>query len=174
MKRKIISSAVLALAASGAFAADFTDTAPVISATPIYERVNEPRQECWTETVNTYSRLPDRSVAGPVLGGVAGAIIGNQVGGGQGRTAATAAGAILGAITGDRLSNPRYAYAPQPRQVQRCRQVDAYRDVVSGYTVVYRYSGHDVTTTLPYDPGSTIRVSVGAIDGRSRHLSYNY
>lgn len=96
------------------------------------------------------------------------------MGGGNGRTAATAAGAILGAITGDRLSNPRHAYVSQPQPVQRCRQVDAWHEVVRGYTVVYRYNGHDATTTLPYNPGSTVRVGVGVIDGGSRHLSYRY
>jgi hypothetical protein len=34
-------------------ASDFTDTAPVISSTPIYRQIYEPCQEWWTETVGT-------------------------------------------------------------------------------------------------------------------------
>jgi hypothetical protein len=96
------------------------------------------------------------------VGGVAGGVLGNQVGRGSGRTAATAAGAIGGAIVGDRIQNSQTA-AAQP--VQRCRTVEGTRDVVRGYTVVYRYNGRDITTTLPYNPGSTVRVGVGIVDG---------
>ena len=31
----------------------FTEFAPVISSTPIVQRVTEPREECWTETITT-------------------------------------------------------------------------------------------------------------------------
>ena len=36
-------------------------------------------------------------------------------------------------------------------------------DIIKGYTVVYRYNGHDVTTTLPHDPGPTVRVGVSLL-----------
>ncbi len=224
MKTRILLSALLATGWAGAQASDFTDTAQVISATPIYEQVNEPRQECWTETVSGSSsrHQGDRSLAGPLLGGAAGAIVGNQVGRGSGNTAATAVGGAVGAVAGDRVSNPGSdrsytgailgglagailgnqvgqgngnkaatavgaiagamvgdhmdnsapAYA-QPEQVRRCRTVDNYRQVIKGYNVVYRYNGHDVTTTLPYDPGRTVTVGVGIIDS-GRNLSYGY
>jgi uncharacterized protein YcfJ len=32
---------------------NFTEFAPVISSTPIIQRVTEPREECWTETITT-------------------------------------------------------------------------------------------------------------------------
>jgi len=32
---------------------NFTEYAPVISSTPIIQRVTEPREECWTETITT-------------------------------------------------------------------------------------------------------------------------
>jgi uncharacterized protein YcfJ len=102
--------------------------------------------------------------AGAAVGGAAGAVLGNQVGSGSGRTAATGAGAVAGAVVGDRVAtgaNQRAAAQP----VQRCRTVDAGgRDVIRGYRVVYRYNGRDIATTMPYDPGTTVRVSVGAID----------
>lgn len=190
-------------------AADFVDTARVVSSVPIYERVNEPRRECTTETVQSAPR--ERSMTGAVVGGVAGGVLGSQVGGGQGSTVATGAGAVAGAVIGDRVSNPdsnrsatgsivggiagallgsqvgggsgrkaataaggvagvligdRVANPDQPRneQVERCRDVENYREVIKGYTVTYRYNGRDVTTTLPYQPGNTVRVGVSVID----------
>lgn len=197
---------VMAAFSTTAWAADYVDTASVVSSTPIYERVSEPRQECWTETVD--SSAPQRSMGGAVVGGVAGGVLGSQVGkgsgktaataagaiagtmvgdnvsnpgsenrsatgavvggiaggllgsqvgGGSGRNAATAAGAIAGAIIGDRVANPN---TPQSRQVQRCRQVEDYHEEISGYNVVYRYHGREITTRLPYKPGRTIQVGV--------------
>ena len=192
-----------------AFAADFTDTARVVSSTPIYERVSEPKRECWTETVQVAPK--ERSIGGAVVGGVAGGLLGSQVGGGSGNTAATGAGAVAGAVVGDRVANPdsdrsatgsivggvagallgsqvgggtgnkaatavggiagavigdRVANPDKPRteQVERCREVQTSREVIKGYNVTYRYNGRDVTTTLPYQPGSTIRVGVGVIE----------
>src|SRR5262249_27340610 len=104
----------------------------------------------------------NRPVTGAVVGGAAGGLLGAQVGRGSGRNAAAAAGAIGGSVIGDRVQNPQTA-GTQP--TQRCRTVDATRDVVKGYTVVYRYNGRDITTTLPYNPGSTVHVGVGVVDG---------
>lgn len=141
-------------------AADFTDTAQVLSATPIYRQVPESKQDCWTETVAP-STPQERSYGGAVLGGVAGAILGNQVGKGSGRDVATAVGAATGAIAGDRIDNSRKGTSPQ--QVQRCRQIDSYRQEVSGYNVVYRYNGRDIAATLPYHPGDTLTVGIGIV-----------
>lgn len=204
MKKRSLVMVVAALSNS-VWAADFVDTARVVSSTPIYERVSEPRQECWTETVD--SQPQQRSMGGAVVGGVAGGLLGSQVGGGSGKTAATAAGAIAGTMVGNQVSNPdsnrsstgaviggiaggllgsqvgrgsgRNAAAaagaivgtivgdrvanpdvPQSQQVQRCRQVDNYRDRVNGYNVVYRYNGREFTTRLPYQPGSTLQLGV--------------
>ena len=168
---RLIPTIVLLLGstASAALAADFTDTAPVISATPITERVIEPRKECTVEQVPAAPVAGDRvanqdgnrSYTGAILGGVAGAILGNQVGKGRGNTAATAAGAIAGAMVGDRIDN-RQTASVQP--VEHCRTVETTREVVKGYTVIYRYNGRDVATTLPYDPGQTVSVSVGVVE----------
>lgn len=188
-----------------AFAADFTDRARVISSTPIYERVSEPKRECWTETVQAAPR--ERSMGGAVMGGVAGGLLGSQVGSGNGRTVATGAGAVAGAVAGDRIANPdsnrsatgavvggvagallgsqigggtgnkvataagaiagavigdRVANPDQARseQVERCRDSQTSREVIKGYSVTYRYNGQDITTTLPYQPGETVRVGV--------------
>lgn len=97
---KIALPALLVLLAAAAPAADFIDTAEVVSSTPIIERVNERRQEC-----------------GP------------------------------------------------PAATGECRTVTTPRDYVKGYAVVYRYNGRDIKTTLPSDPGPTVRVGIGVIDG---------
>ena len=210
MRTAISAAVLLAFANAGIAAQDLTDTAQVISSTPIVERITEPRQECWQEAAAAPAQ--ERSVVAPIVGGVAGALLGSQVGRGSGRTAATAAGAVAGTVIGDRVANPdsdrpvtgaivggaaggllgaqvgsgsgRNAAAgagaiggtiigdrvqnPQTagtQPTQRCRTVNATRDVVRGYTVVYRYNGRDITTTLPYNPGSTVRVGVGIVDG---------
>jgi hypothetical protein len=55
------------------------------------------------------------------------------------------------------------ATTPAP-PAQQCRTVQTTSEVVKGYTVVYRYNGRDITTTLPRDPGPTVRVGVGVVD----------
>lgn len=143
-------------------AADFVDTARVVSSTPIYERVNEPRRECWNESVQSAPK--ERSMGGAVVGGIAGGLLGSQVGAGSGRTAATAAGAIAGVLVGDRVANPDQ---PGSQQVERCREVENSREVIKGYNVTYRYNGRDITSTLSYQPGDTVKVGVGLIEDPS-------
>ena len=99
---RIALPALLAVVAAAAPAADFVDTAEVISSTPIVERVNEPRQEC---------------------------------------------------------SPPAETGKPE------CKTVTVPREYVKGYAVVYRYNGRDIKTTLPSDPGPTVRVGIGVIEG---------
>jgi len=103
----------------------------------------------------------DRPVGGAVVGGAAGGLLGAQVGRGSGSAAAAGAGAVVGAVAGDRVQNPQQVAAAP---AQQCRTIQSTRDVVRGYTVVYRYYDRDITTTLPYDPGPTVRVGVGVID----------
>ncbi|MDO8464430.1 MAG: glycine zipper 2TM domain-containing protein [Gallionella sp.] len=207
--KKSLSILGAALLCGNSYAADFTDTARVISSTPIYERISEPRRECSMETVQVNPQ--ERSMGGAVIGGVAGGLLGSQVGGGKGSTVATGAGAVAGAVVGDRVANPdsnrsatgsvvgglagallgsqigggrgnkaatavggiagvvigdRVANPDQPRteQVERCRQVETSREAIKGYNVTYRYKGQDISTTLPYQPGSTVRVGLSVIE----------
>jgi uncharacterized protein YcfJ len=189
-------------------ASEGVDTAQVISASPIYERVTEPRQECSEAPA---AQPKERSVIAPILGGLAGALIGRQVGHGNGRDVATAVGAAAGTMAGDAVANPdanrnytgaavgavaggvlgnqvgngrgngvataagtiagtmagdrlgaRTAGAGRP--AQNCRTVESSREIIKGYNVVYRFNGRDVTTTMPYDPGNTVRVGFGVIE----------
>jgi uncharacterized protein YcfJ len=160
-------AAALAVFSLPALAApDFVDTAPVISSTPVIERVSEPRQECGTDPA--YPQRPQqRSYVGPVLGGIVGGLLGSQVGGGKGRVAAAAAGAVVGTMVGDRVSNPAEGTYAGTAPAQPCRTVESYREVVTGYDVVYRYNGRDTAVRLPYNPGSAVRVGVSVLDAGS-------
>ncbi len=130
-------------------AADFEESARVISVTPQIERFNQPQQECRTEYV---------PAGGAIIGGLAGGLLGNQVGGGNGRTAATAVGAITGAIVGDRLDNNGNNGGEQA--VRQCHTVDRWQTRTNGYAVTYQYHGRDYTSVMPYDPGERIRLHV--------------
>jgi uncharacterized protein YcfJ len=137
----------------------FRDRARVISTTPIYETVNEPKRSCWIETLghNEYMRQ-DRSYGGAIIGSVVGGLLGSQFGKGNGKVAAAAVGAATGAMVGDNVGNDRHAHGPS--QVERCSVQDNYRQVLSGYNVSYEYGGKTFATTLPYDPGRFLDVRV--------------
>ena len=154
MNRKLIAMAI-AFIGSNAYAGDFVDTAQVVSSKPVIERVADARQECDS------APAPQKSTnfVAPILGGIIGGLLGHQVGQGRGQTAATIVGAAGGAVAGNMVGNRT---GSQP--AQQCRTVESSREVIRGYDVVYRYNGHEVTTNLPYDPGSTVKVAVGIAD----------
>lgn len=141
-------------------ATPFSDTARVVSSTPIYEEFNEPRRECWTERTGYRYEKENRSYGGAVLGAVVGGVVGNQFGQGNGKTAATAAGAAIGAMTGDNIDNDDRPSRRVAMEEERCRTVDNWSRRVTGYDVVYRYGGNQYKTFLPYDPGRTLKVRV--------------
>ncbi|HET9045366.1 MAG TPA: glycine zipper 2TM domain-containing protein [Casimicrobiaceae bacterium] len=160
----------LGLGAAPAFAERYVDWAPVLSSTPVYQRVNQPRQECWTEqvTTNEVRRSPDVPV-GAIVGGIVGGVLGHQIGSGRGNDVATVAGAIGGTVVGNNLDQNNRTntttVTPTTRDVQRCRTVPGYADVIQGFDVRYQYNGREYTARLPYDPGERVRLRVNvAID----------
>lgn len=159
MNPRIAGPLLLASLAAPAFAADYTDSAPVVSSVPVYQTISEPAQQCWTEPLTTYEQR--RSPAGVLLGGVAGGLLGNTVGRGNGRVASTVVGALVGAAVGDHLANRDNPTVAITRPVQRCQAVQTYRQVVTGYQVTYNYNGRYTTVLLPYDPGPRVPVDVG-------------
>src|SRR5262245_49692204 len=62
-----IAAGTLAIGVNVARAENYTEYAPVISSTPIVQRVAEPREECWTETITTDEV---RRLGGISLGGL--------------------------------------------------------------------------------------------------------
>ena len=182
MKQKIWIAAAAALIGTHAHgASDFVDTAQIISAKPIIERVSESRQECDPAPApQRSSNSGAGSIVAPILGGVVGGLLGHQVGQGSGKTAATIVGATGGAVAGSVLANRSGSDAPPPQQ--QCRTVETSHEVVNGYDVVYRYNGRDVNVALPYNPGvgNTVKVGVsmivddrGADAGRSNTQNTN-
>ena len=177
-KKNVFLLGVLAISSTAALAAHdddysqskYGDYARVISSTPEYERVNNPRQECSSEYIPATSHRngqtdSGRSYTGTIVGGITGALIGSRLGKGNGNRAATAAGAIAGAVIGDQVqARGRSAnydeYADAGHEVQRCRVVDNWDNRLTGYRVEYEYAGRSYTTVLPQDPGRRIPVRV--------------
>ena len=174
-------SAILCLTtllAAGAQAQTFNDTARVRNASPQYENISVPRNECTSQWVTEQQPVASsRNYGGLAIGGVAGAVLGNQVGQGHGREAATALGAVVGALAGEHFANQgRYQQvAPQQqRQVQNCRTVNDVQSRLSGYQVEYEYRGQVYNTVTREHPGRTlpVRVSVAPVE-REYHGTYN-
>lgn len=141
----------------------FYDSARVIHSVPIYRtvRVNQPRQQCYEETVH-YDERDNDSYTPMIAGGVLGGIVGNQFGKGNGKTFMTIAGTVLGGSVGRDIGmkNRHRDYGTQYET--RCETVNDYHEeeVIEGYRVTYKYHGKKFTTTLPYDPGRRIKVRV--------------
>ncbi|GAB7127397.1 glycine zipper 2TM domain-containing protein [Silvimonas sp. JCM 19000] len=155
---------LIAASASGVFAESYPDTARVVSSTAIVQRVNVPRQECWTETQQVQTQSSNgNGIAGSIIGGVAGGLLGHQVGGGRGNTAATVAGAIGGAMLGDKVATSGQQGEVQQQDVRKCRNVEQWQDQVTGYQVTYEYKGHTFVTQLPQQPGDKLPVSVNVV-----------
>lgn len=134
--------------------------ARVISATPVYESVSEPRRECWTESSDRDydGRGYRNNASGSIIGAIAGGLLGSTVGRGNGRVAAAAVGAATGAVVGGQWNNGD-RYERYPQQVERCHTTHQVREVMNGYDVRYRLQGREFQTRLPYDPGKWVNLN---------------
>jgi uncharacterized protein YcfJ len=159
MRIKIAAPLLLTALAAPANASDYMDSAPVVSSVPVYQTVNEPQQQCWTESVTSYEQR--RSPGGAILGGLTGGLIGNNIGRGSGRAASTAFGVVIGAMVGDHIANRDNSTVAITHPIQRCQAVQSYRQVLTGYQVTYNYNGRNTTVVLPYDPGPRVPIEVG-------------
>jgi uncharacterized protein YcfJ len=147
----------LGLATGVAHAAEFSDTAQVLSATPIYDRIASPRRECTNEPVTTYedrrvrrdhpdsyyesrdfgssSRGREGTGAGALLGAIIGGVIGHQFGNSSGgRDRGAAAGAVLGGVIGhqiekDAANDDRLNDSPYRRARWEIERVPVTREV---------------------------------------------
>jgi uncharacterized protein YcfJ len=160
-KLSIAVASVLAVAQVNAHA--FEAVANVVGVSPITEQVNRPTQQCWTEQQQVTQVVPqERNYLGAIIGGVAGGLLGSQVGRGNGRIAGAAVGAGVGAVAGDAVANQNRSdgTVTTTTPVQRCRQVDSFQPVTTGYMVTYEYGGQRFSTRLPYNPGNQLKVNV--------------
>ena len=169
MKIRITAPLLLTALAAPAYAADYMDSAPVVSSVPLYQTVNEPQQQCWTESVTSYEQR--RSPGGAILGGVTGGLLGSTIGRGNGRVASAAVGAAIGALVGDHLGSRDNGAVAVTRPIQRCQTVQSYRQVLTGYQVTYNYNGRNTTVVLPYDPGPRVPIEVG-VTGSAAQIAY--
>lgn len=152
---KLLKPTLLSLLLASSLAqAQVRDTARVINARPISDRVYSTEEVCWERGREHRERGNGGAIAGALIGG----LLGNQVGSGDGRRAATVAGAIAGAVAGKNLSR-------RDRGRYDCEERRVYHDEVS-YDVRYRYAGRVYNARLPYDPGRRIDVWVTERRGR--------
>ncbi len=161
-KITIAVASMLALAQANAHA--FEAIANVVGVSPVTEQVNHPTQQCWTEQqqVSQAAPPPEHNYLGAIIGGVAGGLLGSQIGRGNGRVAGAAVGAGVGAVTGDVVANQNRGGGTitTTMPVQRCRQIDNFQAVTTGYMVTYEYDGQRFSTRLPYNPGNQLKVNV--------------
>ncbi len=169
MKIRIAAPLLLTAVAAPIYAADYMDSAPVVSSVPLYQTVNEPQQQCWTESVTRYEER--RSPGGAILGGLTGGLLGSTIGRGNGRVASAAVGAAIGALVGDRLGNRDNSTMAVTRPIQQCQTVQSYRQVLTGYQVTYYYNGRNTTVVLPYDPGPRVSIGVGVTGSAAQSAS---
>jgi uncharacterized protein YcfJ len=83
-------------------------------------------------------------------------------GGGKGRIATGVLGAGIGAVVGDRIQNDGSQPSTETRTVERCTTVNGQQQVLSGYYVTLKYSGHETEIISPntYKSGDRVRVRV--------------
>jgi uncharacterized protein YcfJ len=166
--KHFFAATLAAVAVSSAVAQSYSDTAQVLSAQPIYERSNVPRQECANETVTTDRRVPaqgyvdanyrqpaaapsgERTIgAGTILGAIIGGVVGHQFGNSSGgRDVGTGVGAVVGGVIGNQIensppANAAPAYAAAPAGPARVDYIPETRTVQRCRTV---YDGRDEIT----------------------------
>jgi uncharacterized protein YcfJ len=133
--------------------------AKVVSATPIHQTVNHPRQQCHEETVTHHKPVKDtHQIAGTAIGAVLGGVLGHQVGGGNGKKLATVAGAVAGGYAGKKVQENRQENSTYTTQEQRCQTVNDKSTRIVGYTVKYELNGTVHTTRMDHDPGDRVEI----------------
>ncbi len=156
---------VLTLAAP-AWADTTYQYADVLESRPIYQTVeiSMPREECWTEEVETYRRSHSESRTPAILGTIIGGALGNAVGHHKSnKRVGTVVGAVLGHSVGRDIvaANSRDG-GTHYETVRHCETAYEYREEerLIGYQVRYRYNNEDYSVQMDEDPGDQIRVRV--------------
>lgn len=139
--------------------------AEVVSVTPVWQRTDNPREECRDEAVTRKVEPEDsKQIAGTVIGAIAGGVVGNQVGGGRGRDLATVAGAIGGGAAGKNIQKQQQERRTVTTIERRCRTVNDTTEEVVAYDVVYAYLGQTHKVRLDHDPGDHLELPVRGIE----------
>ena len=163
----------------------------VISATPNYRETQVPRQQCHTENVPdeyqeeapTTQEVPadeqprQQSVGGAILGGLVGALAGSRAGNGNGRKLAMAIGTVGGAVAGSYMGGEappatktvtvmQTVTRTRYEQQEKCETVNETSREVENYTVSFIYKGQQVSTIMPYNPGTHLVLAMAGNGGR--------
>ncbi len=164
----LAAAGVLLTGANAAQARGGYDTARVIRAEPIYQRVSvkQPVEYCELQQVAERPRR-DGSATAPVLGAIIGGAIGNAVGSGKSnKRVGAAAGAVLGGAIGYDMSRQGRSSRHPGAVTYRTQEVCSVRHEVrqerriTGYDVTYRYQGRTYVTRTDRHPGDRIPVRV--------------
>ena len=169
--RRLIQPAALATAtvlAVGAQATSHYETARVIDAIPVYEKVRYamPVEDCRAETVP----LPTYHASGtaPIIGAIIGGALGNAVGHKKrNKQIGATVGAVLGASIGNDIRRDRSGAAPVRYGTRNvCDTFTEYRneDRLVGYDVTYEYAGRTYSTRMRRHPGDEVRIRVTPIE----------
>ncbi len=150
----LTASAVLIACSCLAQSSFAQESARVLSATPILQKVGIPQQVCTDQQVEVQGQ---NSGSGAVLGAIAGGAVGNAAGHGRERGASTVLGAIGGAVLGNELEGR----GPDSVQnVRQCTTQTVYQDRVIAFNVVYEYAGKQYAVQSPQDPGLYLQVQI--------------
>ena len=159
------------IAAAGGYKKNsYSDHAVVTDVQPIYRtiRVNEPRQECWSEEVyhqpqHTHNSSAGSTIVGGIIGGVIGHQVGKRVNRGRGKNGGAILGTLIGAAIGHENGAKSHTTGRGYTTVEnRCQTVDSYHteERIDGYRVSYEYNGALFHTRMKHRPGDRIRVNV--------------
>lgn len=145
-------------------AESFTDTAKVISVTPIYRQTSSsrPKRECWEEEVfYPVDDDHDNTALNMIVGGAIGGALGHNIG--RHSDSAKVAGAVIGSAIGyDRAQRHRGKHKLRRGVEERCQTVyeNISHERIDGYRVTYRYHGQTFTTITDEDPGKRLRLRI--------------
>jgi len=144
--------------------ASFTDTARVISVTPIYRSVcsSRPKRSCWEEEVfYPVDDGHDDTALHMIIGGAIGGALGHNIG--RHSDSARVAGAVIGSAIGyDTAQRHRGRHKLRRGVEERCQTVyeKVSHERLDGYRVTYRYRGKTFTTITDEDPGRHLRIRI--------------
>lgn len=163
-RSRLLSMTVMCIVALPGLARDRQvsyDYGTVVDTKPIYEthRVEQPREECWTE--NVYRQPSADNSVGTVVGAVVGGALGNAVGHSKkNKQVGAIVGAVLGGTIGRSVSIRRKSQQSRPSTEQVCRTYNDYyeEERLAGFLVRYRYNDETYTTRTKRDPGDTIKL----------------
>lgn len=163
--RALFLALTLAFSSGGCLAAvDFVDTAKTVSSTPVYERVSDPKQECWIERVAQQSSSPReeqhcrrienyREVINryDVTYLYNGKNVQTKLRNQPGNTLEVRVGPIEQGMKCDAVDSAKIiSVAPN---FERVKEGDHSRDAFTGVKVNYLYNGREVNTILPGTDG---------------------